>query len=131
MEKITTKKLIIILVHALVGWALCGAIIGIGFAVTSEENTLIIHAIGVPIIFAAISWLYFKKFNYTTPLQTAIIFISFAIFMDIFVVSLLIDKSFEMFASVLGTWIPLALIFATPYLVGLYIRKQAKIPTVA
>ena len=33
MEKITPKKLIIILAHALVGWALCGAIIGIGFAV--------------------------------------------------------------------------------------------------
>jgi hypothetical protein len=40
------KKMIVILLHAFVGWALCGAIMGIGMAVTSIETTLIIHAKG-------------------------------------------------------------------------------------
>ncbi len=123
MGKINITKLSIILVHAFVGWGLCGAIMGISMGVTSLENTLIIHAIGAPIIFVIISLIYFKKFNYTTPLQTAIAFVSFAVFMDVFVVSLLINKNFEMFASILGTWIPLALIFKSTYITGLYTKK--------
>jgi hypothetical protein len=119
MNKIQVKKVMIILAHGLVGWALCGAIIWIGMAVTSMQNTLIIHAIGAPIIFGAIASIYFRAFNYTTPLQTAIAFVSVVVFMDFFVVALLIEKSFEMFASLLGTWIPWALIFASTYLTGL------------
>lgn len=46
MEKV--KKGVIILVHAFVGWALCGATMGIGMSVTSLSNTLVIHAIAAP-----------------------------------------------------------------------------------
>jgi hypothetical protein len=95
------------------------------------ENTLIIHAIGAPVIFGAIASIYFRAFNYTTPLQTAIVFVSVVVLMDFFVVALLIEKSFEMFASLLGTWIPWALIFASTYLVGLFAAKRAEIATVA
>ena len=49
------KKIIIIIIHMLIGWGLCGSIIGIGRQVTSMQNTLIIHAIGVPIIFGMLS----------------------------------------------------------------------------
>lgn len=114
----------IILAHAFAGWALCGAIIGIGREVTSLENTLIAHAIGAPIIFAVISLSYFKKFNYTNPLQTAIIFVSFVIFMDFFVIALMVEKSFDMFKSILGTWIPFILIFLSTYLTGAYSLKE-------
>jgi hypothetical protein len=131
MNKLQIKKLMIVLVHGLVGWALCGAIIWIGMAVTSMENTLIIHAIGAPIIFGAIASIYFRAFNYTTPLQTAIIFVSVVVFMDFFVVALLIEKSFEMFASLIGTWIPWALIFTSTYLTGLFVTKRAETTTVA
>ncbi len=122
--KINTQKLVVILVHALLGWALCGSIVAVGREITSMETTLIIHAIGGPIIFAVISLVYFRKFNYTTPLQTAIVFVAVIIFMDFFVVALLIEKSFEMFASFIGTWFPWALIFTSTYLTGLYVRKQ-------
>lgn len=84
------------------------------------ENTLIIHAIGAPIIFAAISLNYFRKFNYTNPLQTAVIFVSFVIFMDTFVIAIMIEKSLEMFKSALGTWIPFILIVFSTYLTGAY-----------
>jgi hypothetical protein len=117
------KKTAIILVLAFVGWTLCGAIMGIGMTVTSLMNTLIIHAIGAAIIFALLSLLYFKKFSYTTPLQTAVIFTVFVVLMDIFVVSLLINKNFEMFKSILGTWLVFALIFISTYLTGRYVTK--------
>ena len=117
------RKLITILVHALIGWALCAATMGIGMAMTSLENTLIIHAIGAPVFFVVVSLVYFSKFNYTTPFQTALIFVGFVIIVDFFIVALLINKSMEMFASLLGTWIPFALIFASTYVTGVSIKN--------
>jgi hypothetical protein len=119
-------KIITVLFHAFVGWALCAATMGIGMAKTSIENALIIHAIGAPIFFFIVSLIYFKKFNYTTPLQTAIIFVGFVITVDFFVVALLINKSLDMFTSLLGTWIPFALIFTSTYLTGLYTVRSTK-----
>lgn len=113
------KKATIILIHAFVGWGLCGATIGIGKNLTSMEITLVLHAIGAPIFFAIIALIYFKNFNFTAPLQTAVIFIGFVIFMDVFLVALFIEKSFAMFTSPLGTWIPFALIFLATYITGL------------
>lgn len=117
------QKFVIILAHAFVGWLLCAATMGIGMSVTSLENTLVIHAIGAPIFFAIVSLVYFRKFNFTTPLQTAVIFTVFVILMDFFVVAMLINRSFEMFTSLLGTWIPFALIFTSTYLTGLLTSK--------
>jgi len=117
------KKSLVILIHAFVGWALCAATMGIGMTVMTIEATLIIHAIGAPIFFGVVSWIYFHNFNYTNPLQTALIFIGFVVAMDFFVVALLINKSLEMFTSPLGTWIPFALIFLSTYLTGSYSTK--------
>ena len=117
------QKTVVILAHAFVGWMLCAATMGIGMAVTSLNNALIIHAIAAPIFFAGVSLVYFRKFNYTTPLQTAIIFITFVIAMDFFVVAMLINHSSEMFTSLLGTWIPFALIFTSTYITGSWTIK--------
>jgi hypothetical protein len=38
--------------------------------------------------------------------------------MDAFVVAPLLERSYAMFASALGTWIPFALIFGSTYAVG-------------
>lgn len=125
-----TRKLITVLVHAFVGWALCAATMTIGMATTSMQNALIIHAIGAPVFFTIVSLVYFTKFNYTTSLQTAIIFVGFVISVDFFLVGLLINKSLEMFASLLGTWIPFVLIFTSTYLTGLYTVKNSQYKTV-
>jgi hypothetical protein len=117
------KELVIVLVFAFVGWALCGATMGIGMVVTTEENALIIHAAAAPIFFGILSWIYHRKFNYTTPLQTAAIFVGFVVAVDFFVVALLILNSLEMFENPLGTWIPFALIFMATYLTGRYAQK--------
>jgi hypothetical protein len=121
-----TKKILIILAHAFVGWALCTATMVIGMATMSIDSALIVHAIGAPIFFTIISLVYFNKFNYTTPLQTALIFVSFVIVVDFFVVALLINRSLEMFASPLGTWIPFALIFTSTYVTGWLTLRSAE-----
>ncbi len=120
----TAKKLGIILLHALVGWALCAATMGIGMKLTSMQNTLIVHAVGAPIFFALVSLVYFRRFNYTPPLTTALIFVGFVMIVDFFLVALAINRSLDMFASPLGTWIPFALIFASSYLTGLAVTGR-------
>jgi hypothetical protein len=120
------SKVAILLAHAFVGWLLCFATIGIGMTVTTMDITLIVHAIAAPVFFFGISLFYFRKFNFTTPLITATIFIAFVIAMDFFVVAILINKSFEMFTSLLGTWIPFALIFASTYLTGFFYQRSVQ-----
>jgi len=124
------RKFLTLLIHAFVGWALCAGTLGIGMATTSSHNALIIHAIGAPIFFIIISLIYFKNFNYTTPLRTAIIFVGFVMIVDFFLMALVILKSLDMFASLLGTWIPFALIFISTYLTGLYMVRSSNRKTV-
>jgi hypothetical protein len=123
------KKILILLAHALVGWAFCGGIIGVGFTLWSEQTTLVVHAFFVPLVFLGISWNYFTRFAYTTPLTTALAFLGVVVFMDTVVVSMLIQGTFEMFSSLIGTWIPLASIFLVSYVTGKTImqRRQQQI----
>lgn len=112
---------ITILIFALVGWALCFAVMGIGMKYSTMDRTLKVHAIAAPVIFVGLSLLYFSLFNFTTPLVTAVLFVVIVILMDFFVVALLIIKSLDMFRSIIGTWIPFLLIFLATYLTGLYL----------
>jgi multisubunit Na+/H+ antiporter MnhC subunit len=113
------KPILIIIGFALLGWAICGAIIGIGRPTIGVQATLIVHAIAVPLVFGGLSWIYFRNFNYTSPLHTAIIFTGLVIFLDAFIVAPFAERSYAMFTSILGTWIPFALIFLSTYLIGL------------
>jgi len=128
MRQLGLKRISVILFLGVLGWALCGAIMFIGMSVMDLQTTLIVHAIGAPIIFSLISLFYFSKFNYTSPMQTATAFLFIVILMDFFIVALLINRSFEMFLSPLGTWIPFALIFLSTYLTGLLIERQGRKP---
>jgi tetrahydromethanopterin S-methyltransferase subunit C len=120
-------KIAVLLAHAFVGWMLCAATMGIGMAVTSLDNALTVHAIAAPIFFAGVSLVYFGKFNYTSPMQTAVVFIAFVIAMDFFVVAMLINHNFEMFTSLIGTWLPFALIFTSTYLTGVLTVNRLKV----
>ncbi len=122
--KITYKKVFIILAHAFVIWALCGATIGIGRVIIGIGPTLIVHLFAAPIFSALISLFYYKKFNFTMPFTTALIFLFFVGGMDAGLVAPVFERSFSMFTSVVGTWIPFGLIFLASYTVGLVVKKQ-------
>ena len=93
-------------------------------AVTSLSTALVVHLIAAPVFFTGIAWVYFQRFNLTTPLQTATVFTAIVIFLDVFVVALLIEGSFAMFGSVLGTWLPFLLIFLATYLTGRWMEGK-------
>jgi hypothetical protein len=110
--------LAIIIMHAVVGWALCAATIGVGRRLTTLRRALIAHAVAAPLIFALVSAAYFVWVGGTGPAATAAIFVAIVILLDVFVVALLIEKSFAMFRSVLGTWLPFGLIFVASWVTG-------------
>lgn len=118
------KKTIVILAHALAGWAVCGASMGLGLAFFAEPTALAIHAAVAPVAFAIVSWVYFTKFRYTSPFTTAFIFIGVILFLDIFVVSLLIVENFSMFESFTGAWLPMILIFAATWITGTALKGK-------
>ena len=121
-----TKGVAVAVAHGLVGWALCGATMGVGIKVTTLEGALILHAITAPVVFTALSLVYFHRFGSWSPLRTAAAFLGVVIVMDVFVVALLIERSFEMFKSVLGTWLPFFLIFVSTWWTGLAVRWAAR-----
>jgi hypothetical protein len=125
MKQLSARQILVVVLFGLLGWALCGAIMFVGMAVTSMQTTIIAHAMGAPIIFASISWIYFTKFGYTKPLATAIAFVAIVVLVDFFLVALVINRSLEMFESVLGTWIPWVLIFFSTYLTGLAVEARS------
>ena len=49
-----------------------------------------------------------------------------AIVLDVVVVATLLERSYEMFASLLGTWIPFALMFSTTYAIGTLVANRKR-----
>lgn len=107
-----------VIIFAVVVWAYCGALVGIGRQFMSMDATLIVHAIGAPIGSAAAAWLYFTKFGDVSPLKLAVSFVTISLLLDFFVVAMLIEKNFVMFSSIIGVWIPQILIFTAAYATG-------------
>jgi hypothetical protein len=103
---ISLRKAFVLLTHALVVWIVCGATIGIGRTVLTPDATLGVHAVVAPAVSALAAFFYAKRFNYTPPLQTALPFVVFALVADAGLVAPVFEKSYAMFASVWGTWIP-------------------------
>jgi hypothetical protein len=125
MKESNFKQYAIILTHAFVLWALCGAVMGIGPSLMPMETTLIVHAVAAPLFAAAVTAVYYRFFGYTTPWQTAIAFTAFIVAMDAIVVAMIVMRSFEMFSGFIGTWLPFMLIFASSYLTGsIFTREQ-------
>jgi hypothetical protein len=118
------KKAAILIAHSFIGWAFCATIMGIGPQLIGMRTTLIFHLILGPIGFGLLSVFYHKRFGYTSPIGTAAVFLLFVAAMDFFLVGLIILGNLEMFTSVIGIWLPFALIFLFSFGGGLWVRKK-------
>jgi hypothetical protein len=115
-------QVLIIVGHAVVGRALCGATMMLSMKTTSPQRALVIHAVAAPLIFVALSWVYFSQFGHTGPLVTAAIFVALVVLLDLLIVVPFIEKSFAMFRSFSGTWLPFALMFLATWITGIALR---------
>jgi hypothetical protein len=110
------KNLLLLAFLALVGWVLCGATMGIGRTLMTLQTTLIVHAIAAPVFFSLLSLAYARSYALPGPWGIALFFTGFVILLDVAVVAPMLERSFAMFGSIPGTWLPFALIFAASYL---------------
>jgi hypothetical protein len=104
-------RILVLLIFALLAWGLCGATIGVARELMPMGSALVVHAVAAPIIAGALAYLYARFFAVTTPLVTGLAFVGVVIAMDAGLVAPVLEKSWEMFRSPIGTWIPFALIF--------------------
>ena len=112
------SKQISVVIHGVVGWAICGATIGVGRQVISMEATLLIHAVVAPLAFGLLTWHHCKRFPASSAGRTALMMFGIVVGLDGLVVAPLFERSYAMFRSVIGTWVPFASILAATYLVG-------------
>jgi hypothetical protein len=120
------KKSAVFLLHALIGWALCGAVMGVGMRLLSIQNALLLHLFAAPVIFAVVSLSYHKRTPSARPLPVAAGFTAVVMAMDFFLVALVIEKSFAMFRSFIGTWLPFAMIFISSWRTGMSMRRPPR-----
>jgi len=101
-----------------VGWAICAGMMTLLLASAPLALALAGHAIAAPVIFAAIARFYFRNRGAREPIATAIVWTSMVIGLDAVVVAVFVERSFSMFASVAGTWLPFLLIFVAVWSTG-------------
>jgi hypothetical protein len=114
----TIRALSLLLLHALVGWALCAATMGALLATTSLGTALFAHALAAPAIFACVSASYFRHPGAWGPLRAAVLFAVIVGLLDLVIVANFIEHSLAMFQSFVGSWLPLLLILAATWVTG-------------
>ena len=125
---IPRASLAALIAHGVVGWAACGALMGALLATVSEPSAIIAHAVGAPIIFAAVTAHLFLRSGGRRPIFVAGTFTAIVVALDALIVAWLIQRSFAMFSSALGTWVPFALIFVSVFVTGSLLRRRRSSP---
>lgn len=125
-----TAKLGVAFSAALIGSAMCAAVMSIGVATVPLAEALVIHALGAPILFIFISFFYFQRSASTTPLQTAFIFSLTCALVNFLIMGLLVKGDLTPFASMLGTWMPVVLVFTATHITGLLVLsgQRSRVP---
>lgn len=107
------------------GWAACGATMYLGRTHLPLWAALLLHALAAPVFFGLAAWVYYRRPEARRRvLAFAAINTLGVIVLDVVVVALLVERSFAMFASVAGTWLPFALIFLASLGVGVSVRMR-------
>jgi hypothetical protein len=118
------KKTAVFILHAFVGWALCGLVMTAGMSLLSHQNALLVHLFAAPVIFALVTLSYFKRNPGARPLRAAAGFTLTVMAADFILVAAIILKSFDMFRSFLGTWLPFAMIFISSWRTGASFKRE-------
>ncbi len=107
---------------ALVLWAACGAVMALGRRLWTLATALRIHLIAAPIIaflVSAVSTMIAAPFD---PMLRAGVMTGIVVVLDATVVAPLFERSYAMFRSLIGTWMPFVAIFLASLAAGLLFR---------
>jgi Na+-transporting NADH:ubiquinone oxidoreductase subunit NqrD len=104
---------------ALVLWGVCGATVAIGRRVWGLDTALRVHLVAAPVaafLVATVHRLLVPAFD---SLLRAAVMTAVIIVLDAVLVAPLFERSYAMFRSLIGTWIPFALIFLASWAAGI------------
>jgi menaquinone-dependent protoporphyrinogen oxidase len=104
--------------YAIVVWAACAALMGALLQIATVGVALGLHAITVPVVVAGVAHRYFRPRGARSPLSTALAFAAIVALLDLLIVAGIVQRNVEMFSSVIGTWVPFALIVAVTWFMG-------------
>jgi hypothetical protein len=119
------KAVFLLSLSAFVVWLACGLTMAFGRSAFGLETALRIHAIAAPTFAALVSRVYFARFRAVTPLVAAAFVTVVIIALDAGLVAPVFEKSYAMFSSILGTWLPFLSIFVATYLTGTWIVRHS------
>jgi len=91
---------------------------GVLLRFSSLQMALAVLAVAVPIVFAVVAWHYFRASGSRDAMLTALGFVAVVALLDLIVIAGFVEQSFAMFGSVVGTWVPFALIGAVTWTIG-------------
>ena len=103
---------------ALVLWGACGGVIAIGRRLWSLDATLRVHLVAAPILAFLVATLHRELAPEFDPLLRAAAITIVVMLLDALVVAPLFERSYAMFRSVIGTWLPFFTIFAAAWFAG-------------
>ena len=99
-------------------WGACGGVIYVGRRLWSNDTTLRVHMIAAPIIAFLCAAVHAAIAPGFDPLTRAMAMTLIIIALDAFVVAPLFERSYAMFQSVIGTWVPFVAIFVAACVAG-------------
>ncbi len=107
---------------ALVLWGACGGVIAVGRRLWSLDTTLRVHLIAAPINAFLVAAAHKELAPGFDPLLRAAAITIIVMLLDALVVAALFERSYAMFRSVIGTWLPFVAIFAAAWAAGVLAR---------
>lgn len=99
-------------------WGACGSVMSVGRRLWTLETALRVHLIAAPIIAFLVATLHKVLVPGFNPTLRAAVMTGLVIVLDAAVVAPLFERSYSMFRSVIGTWLPFATIFLASWLAG-------------
>jgi hypothetical protein len=111
---------------AVLAWAACGGVLAGVRALLGLGPALAVHLVAAPVIAAVATVVLWHHPRHPGSAATAVALAGTAALLDAIVVAPFLERSYAMFGSVVGTWLPLALILAASAATGAALGREAR-----
>lgn len=105
----------------LVLWAACAAVIALGRRIWTLDVTLRVHLVVAPVLAFLVSAIHKLLAAQFSSMLRAMVMTGLVMILDASVVAPLFERSYAMFRSLIGTWMPFAAIFLASLAAGMLV----------
>ena len=102
-------------------WGACGSVMSIGRRLWGLDTALRVHLVAAPVVAFAVSAIHALIDPAFGNALRAVVLTGLVFTLDLLVVAPLFERSYAMFRSFIGTWMPFVLIFAASLAAGILV----------